>query len=358
LGNCTAVGNYTDNVGGGHTQGLLVTESGGAWAQGVKATPAATATDPFVTLHSVSCGAAASCVAVGSYFDGSNKLQGVLVTETPGSPPSVTETAPAPVPVGANATPQVGLSSVSCASAGNCTAVGDYTDGSGNGQGLLLTLASGSWTAHEAGLPAGAASAAGVDLTSVSCGSAGNCTAVGKYFNAAGHQGVMLTQTSGTWATGAEATLPADAASNPNVRIDAVSCASAGNCSAVGTYTDGAHDDGLLLNQTAGSWGAGVKASPPPGAGTAGSAPNASFSSISCPSAGNCAAVGTYYDGPLHTQGLLMTESAGTWATGVEATLPRAPPPTRKRCSPRSRARRRGAARWEVSTPRPPRCRA
>jgi hypothetical protein len=33
--------------------------------------------------------------------------------------------------------------SVSCASAGNCTAVGRYTDSAGNTQGLLVTLSNG-----------------------------------------------------------------------------------------------------------------------------------------------------------------------------------------------------------------------
>src|SRR2546425_758351 len=53
----------------------------------------------------------------------------------------------------------------------------------------------------------------------------------------------------GSWATGVEASLPANAGSNPNVSLYSVSCASARNCSAVGTYFDSSnHRRGLLLS--------------------------------------------------------------------------------------------------------------
>lgn len=45
----------------------------------------------------------------------------------------------APLPANAAADPSVSVNSVSCASAGNCTAVGNYADSSGNRQGLLVT---------------------------------------------------------------------------------------------------------------------------------------------------------------------------------------------------------------------------
>ena len=65
-----------------------------------------------------------------------------------------------------------------CASAGNCTAVGSYIDSLENGQGLLLTETSGTWgTGVEAPLPAGAARdrASGGSL---SCPAAGDCSYV------------------------------------------------------------------------------------------------------------------------------------------------------------------------------------
>jgi hypothetical protein len=110
---------------------------------------------------------------------------------------------------------------VSCASAGNCTAVGTYFDSSsGNSQGLLLTQTAGTWaTGTEAPLPANAASTPAVKLLSVSCASAGNCTAVGTYIHSSGsRQGLLLTQTAGTWATGTQAALPTGAQPDRDAR--------------------------------------------------------------------------------------------------------------------------------------------
>jgi hypothetical protein len=102
---------------------------------------------------------------------------------------------------------------VSCASAGNCSAAGDYIDSSGHTRGLLLTATTGVWAPGvEATLPANATTGASVNLGSVSCAAAGDCTAVGYYFDSSGgQQGLLLTETNGVWAPGVEATLPANA---------------------------------------------------------------------------------------------------------------------------------------------------
>ena len=87
----------------------------------------------------------------------------------------------------------------------------------------------------EAGLPANAASTPIAYLNSVSCASAGNCSAVGYYYDGSvSQQGLLLTETAGTWATGVEASPPANAGSNPAVHANSASCGAAGNCSAVG----------------------------------------------------------------------------------------------------------------------------
>src|SRR5439155_1147101 len=158
----------------------------------------------------------------------------------------------------------------------------------------------------EASLPANAGSDPHVFLYSASCASAGNCGAVGGYNDGSGNvHGLLLTETAGTWAAGLEASLPANAGSNPDISLS-VSCASAGNCSAVGSYRDSSgHTQGLLLTETAGTWLA-VEAMLPAGAS---SGPGVSPNSVSCASAGNCSAVGTYFDLSGHTQGLLLTES-------------------------------------------------
>src|SRR5207248_2898805 len=195
----------------------------------------------------------------------------------------------------AGSIPAVSLYSVSCAAAGNCSAVGRYADSSNHQQGLLLTETAGTWaTGVEADPPANAGSNPGVGLVSVSCASAGNCSAVGYYSDSLSHQqGLLLTETAGTWATGVYATPPATAGSIPAVSLYSVSCAAAGDCSAVGYYVDSSnHQEGLLLSEAAGAWATGVEADPPA---NAGSNPGVGLASVSCASAGNCSAVGYYY---------------------------------------------------------------
>jgi hypothetical protein len=57
-----------------------------------------------------------------------------------------------------------------------------------------------------------------------------------------------LSESSGTWGAGVEASLPVNAATNPYVDLTAVSCASTDTCTAIGDYTDSSGiTQGLLL---------------------------------------------------------------------------------------------------------------
>jgi hypothetical protein len=115
--------------------------------------------------------------------------------------------------------------------------------------------------------------------------------------------------------------LPANAGTNQFTVIDSVSCASAGDCSAVGTYLDSlSNRQGVLWTESSGAWATGVQASVPADAAVV--QPAVSLSSVSCASAGDCSAVGGYVDSSGRVEGLLLTETAGTWATGLEAQLP------------------------------------
>jgi hypothetical protein len=103
------------------------------------------------------------------------------------------------------------LSSVSCASAGNCGAVGAYSDALGNEQGWLLTESGSVWGSGVEARPP--SSSAGAFVNSVSCGSAGNCTAVGGYedLDTGETEAMLLTESDGVWAAGARAPLPGNA---------------------------------------------------------------------------------------------------------------------------------------------------
>jgi hypothetical protein len=324
-GNCQIAGDYTDSS--NNQQGLLVSESSGTWAAGATAPlPANSATSPniHVTVDDMACTSAGNCVAVGSYDDNAPSQQGLLLTETSGS----WSAAEAPLPTGAAADPRASLNSVTCPSAGNCIAVGSYKDATAGGEGLLLNLSSGTWTATGAPLPASPAPRGGgfdsVAIPSVSCDSADDyCVAGGMYENSTGNFTPLLlinsTGTSSTSWTASAPALPGDA-NNTSSELTAFQCFSSTNCNGVGFYgTTTSNIEGLLLDESSGTWTQTV-AGLPAGAKTSGQfvAPG----TLSCTSAGNCTTAASYVDGSGNQQGLLLTESAGTWATGTEASLP------------------------------------
>jgi hypothetical protein len=322
-GNCTAAGSY--DVPPEHKEepprerGELLSETGGRWERGVEVTmPAGAATDPKVEFTALSCPSVGNCTAAGEYRDNAGDEQGFLLTETAGTWGSVVE---APLPANASSKPEVRLGQISCPSAGNCTVVGDYNDGSGQRQGFLASETAGTWEAAlKPYLPANAVSNPNDRVTAVSCASAGNCTAVGSYEDGSEkEQGFLWTETAGTWGPGVEATLPANAGSSSELR--AISCPSEESCTAVGEYTDSSNDtEGLMLSENAGRWGTAVEARMPA---NARSEPDANVHEVQCPSAGNCTAFGDYIAfNSEEVDGVFLTETAGVWGAGVKRPLP------------------------------------
>ena len=295
-GNCTAVGVYVDNS--NQQQAMMVNETSGAWGTAVKAIPPSDIpSHGFVSLTRVSCVSPSNCSATGSYGDAGNPHsngRGLLLTETGGNWRQGVR------PPGTSSAGSVDINSVSCASPSNCAAVGSTGGGEEPGFGLLLTLNGSTWSgmtapdvpgASSGGGPpggpvpdsvscpaAGTCVAVGEDLAwaetsgtwtaptsiplpqgateggldAVSCVSPLNCAAIGSYVDGSGHtQGLLVTEASGKWGNPTTATLPADAGADPNVSLSSVFCLPSGDCAAVGTYTDTAgHTQGLLLTGT------------------------------------------------------------------------------------------------------------
>lgn len=334
-GSCTVVGGYLNDQ--SYWEGVLLTETGGRWTRGIREPLPADALrlrprwpEPDNEPTAVSCASPGNCTAVGYYtsFDTFvNFRQGLLLTEVDGRWEGVR----APLPDDADRG-NVFLNSVSCAMAGNCTAVGSYDAEGDDHPGVLLTQANGAWeTGVRAPLPARIWPRGGsVDLQAVDCVSPGNCTAVGTYRRGAHRaDGVLLTETDGTWASGVLAPLPGNRAKSQltiatHVYLNSVSCSTPGNCTAVGDYVSrGGHQQGLLLKQTDGSW-TGEQARLPVRGWRRSLGPGVTVKSVSCASAGNCTAVGSYYKGRggRDAASLLLTQTDGRWATGVEARLP------------------------------------
>ena len=74
------------------------------------------------------------------------------------------------------------IRSVSCAAAGSCAAGGTYLNASHHGQAFVVTQANGTWgTAREVPGTATLNKGGYAHVNSVSCGAAGNCSAGGVY---------------------------------------------------------------------------------------------------------------------------------------------------------------------------------
>jgi hypothetical protein len=175
-------------------------------------------------LYGVSCTSATACTAVGddSNLDGTNYSS--LVEVWNGENWAIEPTA-TPIPTLGGA--QTGLTSLSCASATVCTALGfSTTDSAPTADRTLVEAQNGKrWAIEPTPNPATD------DLSGVSCTSAATCTAVGEYTNRAGTQLPLAEVWNGkTWAI--EDT--ADLGTEQNSYLSALSCTSATFCTAVG----------------------------------------------------------------------------------------------------------------------------
>jgi hypothetical protein len=225
----------------------------------------------------------------------------------------------------AGANPNAGLDSVSCSSSGTCTAVGSYTDSAGHTQPIAASETSGAWAQIiEVNAPINAGTAfPGAILEAISCSSTGNCTAVGRYVDTSGFWGAMAaTETSGIWAQATEVTAPANAksgATGPGPYLRGISCSSFGNCTASGAYADTSGNlQAMAATETSGIWAQATEVTAPA---DAQAAPNAFFEGISCTSVGNCTTTGGYTDTAAKQQAMVANETSGTWtqATAVAA---------------------------------------
>ena len=199
------------------------------------------------------------------------------------------------------------VSSMSCASAGNCAAGGDYQDGGHHGQGFVAVERNGRWgTAIE--MPGlGALNRGGnAHISSVSCASAGNCAAGGPYGEPYG-LGFVAVEKNGVW--GNAASVPGLAAlTGRYAEATSVSCASPGNCAAVGDYsnTSGGRTQGFVAVERHGRWGKAIKV---PGLRALNRGGGVYISEVSCAPDGGCAAGGSYTDRRGHFQGFVVSRT-------------------------------------------------
>lgn len=277
-------------------------------------------------LPSISCPDASNCAATGIYVDGAGNDVGMVVNEVAGHWRVATAIV---APANAAAVPSVTPYWISCASAGNCAVVGSYLDGSGNTDALAVNEVNGVWRPATAIALPGDAATQGQNalLRSVNCSAPGACSAIGTYADAtspvARTVGMTVNEVNGVWRAAQSVALPAGTNATPLVSLSNLACASAGNCAATGSYLDANNvTRGLLVSETAGVWGAATTLLDPA---NASAYALAQVSSLDCPAAGTCSAIGTYETADGHAAGFTLDERRGRWQRAVMMRLPVAP---------------------------------
>ena len=310
-GNCVAVGKV--KVPGGGFRAFSQVEANGTWANGVTATFAGGVENasPNAQFMGVSCPSAGNCLAAGFFTDAAGNYEAFSQRMAGGNWETA---APAEFAIGVqNPNPSAEFDGVACPSAGNCTAVGSFLDAAGASRGFSETMTGGVWgTGTPLALAAGLENAYGPQssLGTVSCASAGNCTAVGEFSAAGGgFRGVAQTATAGTWGTGAVTAFGAGVeAASPFAFLKGISCARVGACTAVGTFRNAAgYDEGFSQTMANGVWDTATPVTF--AAGIQSSQPSAQLSSVACTSPGNCTAVGSFTDSANHVQAFSQTST-------------------------------------------------
>jgi hypothetical protein len=306
-GDCFAIGDYSN---GSTDLGYIDTLANGAWTSAPAPVPTGSTLQP--SAASISCSSPTFCAATETDFFSTSSVP-VLLDYTGGTWSGVL----APMPGDAASGRQVG--SVSCR-AGACEATGIYDTSAPEQQGLLERFAAGGWTAQTAPLPSDHnASAPAADLSAVSCTFDGACTAVGGYSDTSGNRQPLVESITGGVATPQEAPVPSDAATNPSATLNAVSCLSGSVCSAVGDYSSTTGGLRGLIDQLSGSaWTA--TAAPIPSNGQSGSSEAVHLDAVSCSFRGACQAAGSYDIPSGNEQGLLesYTPPEGYWTNAAD----------------------------------------
>ncbi len=319
-GDCVAVGSYED--GQFNVNGLVVSETGGVWRGGrTIVAPKGAASPPGLTPSAVTCAAVGNCAVVGSYDDAAGNVQAFVDQEVAGAWRTSVEVTLPPDALGPGQSAQ--LRAVVCPSVSGCVAVGSYT-AAANGavKGLVVTQGARTWVAHAVAAPPGANVDPVLDLTAVTCASARDCVAAGTYVDAqnATHGLVVAASTTPT-ATALD--LPLNASEFPSITVGALTCVANGACVLAGSYeTAGGQLEGYVASSTGATWGRASELVMPAGARDNPRVFFYGFADLACASAGNCTTGGQYIDASGDYQGFVVSEVAGAWRDATRLRLP------------------------------------
>lgn len=299
-GNCAVGGSYRDRA--GHAQAFVVREVSGAWRRAI-AVPGTASLNKggYAQANSVSCASPRNCAVVGYYLDSAHVARAFVddlvrgvwhaARQAPGTAASH---------LGAN------LTAIACASPSNCTAGGSIgSTFRGPAQALVASEVNGTW--RPAVVVPGIIRLNSLKMaavSTVSCASPGNCSAGGSYYTTSyTYQAFVVDQVNGVWRTAIE--VPGTATLNAGgAFVAAVSCTSPGNCSAGGDYQyPSGHDQAFVVSEVNGIWGKAIEV---PGAAALGT--QADIRAVSCAAPGRCAAGGDFSKAVVGVQAMVVNE--------------------------------------------------
>lgn len=231
-----------------------------------------------------------------------------------------------PPPVGDPKPPIGSYGAISCPTMTRCTAVGPSENLPIGGMPTVIIENTGVWgtprivAVPSGGNPSGQLAAA---LNAVSCAAASDCTAVGEYPSSkSGTLPMVVTEVSGAWGKAKRSALPRNVSAR-YATLKSVDCVATGSCTAVGFYIGTDHIAHLMaITQSAGVWGAPQRLPALPGSTQL---HFAQPTSIACTTATSCVAIGIalYLAAPISVRTYAWTESSGTWARPVQLTGPK-----------------------------------
>jgi len=308
-----------------------------------------------VRLAGVALGALTLTLGLFQFIPGSANGDGTSWSSAPIELTGFPDNSPPDGAYGGNAT----LNSISCASAGNCSAGGYYqTD---NRQAFVVNEVNYTWQipveiTDQGGGPLGDEGEGGAVIQSVSCAPNGSCSAGGDYYDSSGNEQAFVVNegSNGVWGPAQEiqevqeVSAPSDTSirlgnikaeirdsleiqfplgnlnvDNGSAEVVTISCGSTGSCSAGGDYNDvNGYQQAFVVNEGSnGVWGDAQEITDsedtpvPLGSLGEGDYYRAYVASISCSSDGSCSAGGDYYDSSGNDQAFVVNgTTTSTWS--------------------------------------------
>ena len=327
-GNCTIGGSYRD--GSGHTHAWVASQVRGKWARAHQLPGlAALNKGNGSSLSSLSCLSIGNCTADGGYTNSQGHGQPFVVSEVKGT----WHDAQAVPGLAALATAgTAGIGPLSCRSAGNCSAGGNYKDGSFNYDAYVVSQVGGTWGQAEPVPGLKALNTGGYsEVNSLACGSPGNCVAGGIYIDVPGNRFTfVVSQVHGTWGTAQQVPGMAALGMGGSGEVDTVACSTAGStagyCAVGGIAGENNGFDvngggqAFVATKANGTWG---PARLLPGTARLNSGADGGTTTLSCPRPGDCTAagyygVGTPGDKVYNLELFVDSQTGGKWGQAEE----------------------------------------